>query len=138
MIVEKQSTPRYFRYILPLLKPFPNFDVPFIVPFRRQAIKHLELKKGDRVLDVGCGTGGSFPHLVDAVGGQGEVVGVEISPTVAAVARRPIQKNQWSNVKSSKGEHRVSNWMAYLMQCSCSVQTRSLRQKKLSTISSPI
>lgn len=103
MIIEKQSTPRYFRYILPLISPFPNFDFPFITPFRRRAIRHLELGKGDRVLDVGCGTGASFPHLVDAVGGQGEIVGIEISPAVAEVARRRIQINQWHNVKVVEG-----------------------------------
>jgi ubiquinone/menaquinone biosynthesis C-methylase UbiE len=104
MKVAKQSTPRYFRYVLPALSPFPNFDVPFIIPFRRQAIQHLELKKGDRVLDVGCGTGASFPHLVDAVGKQGEVVGVEMSPAVAEVASRRIERNRWANVKIIQGQ----------------------------------
>ena len=67
------------------------------------AIGHPELQKGDPVLDVGCGTGGSFPHLVDVVGEQGEVVGVEISSAVAAVARRRIQSNQWQNVRVVEG-----------------------------------
>ncbi len=100
---EKQSTPRYFRYLLPLISPFPNFDFPFIIPFRRKAIRHLELETGDRVLDVGCGTGASFPHLVDVVGEQGEVLGVEISPAVAEVARTRIQRNRWRNVKVVEG-----------------------------------
>jgi ubiquinone/menaquinone biosynthesis C-methylase UbiE len=42
---------------------------------------------GDRVLDVGCGPGGSFPYLVHAVGQSGQVIGVEISPEISINAK---------------------------------------------------
>jgi SAM-dependent methyltransferase len=58
----------------------------------------LNLKAGDRVLDVGCGPGGSFPYLVNAVGESGQVVGVEISPEISINAKRRIAKNGWRNV----------------------------------------
>lgn len=70
----------------------------FTHPLRQEAVGHLELKKGDRVLDVGCGTGMSFPYLVNAVGERGEVVGVEISPDIAVQARKRVQHHGWSNV----------------------------------------
>ncbi|MEQ1867045.1 MAG: methyltransferase domain-containing protein [Micropepsaceae bacterium] len=94
-----QSTSRYSQFLAPLVRPFPDFDVPFIAPFRRNAISRLALKPGDRVLDVGCGSGGSFRYLLDAVGPQGEVVGIELSPTIAAFAKRRIEKNGWPNAK---------------------------------------
>lgn len=97
------TTSRYSQYLIPLVRPFPDFDVPFIAPLRRRAIAHLELQKGDRVLDVGCGSGGSFRYLLDAVGTKGEVVGIELSPTVAALAKRRIQKNGWRNAKVVEG-----------------------------------
>jgi cyclopropane fatty-acyl-phospholipid synthase-like methyltransferase len=50
---------------------------------RAEAVRLLRLNSGNRVLDGGCGLGGSFPYLADAVGPSGEVVGVEISPSVA-------------------------------------------------------
>jgi len=65
---------------------------------RQKAVQLLLLKPGNRVLDVGCGPGGSFPYLVHAVGAQGEVLGLEISPEVAINARRRIVKNRWPNV----------------------------------------
>ncbi len=70
----------------------------FTYSLRKVAVGHLELKKGDRVLDAGCGTGMSFPYVVNAVGERGEVVGVEISPDSAAQARKRVEHHGWSNV----------------------------------------
>ena len=75
----KELTPPY-GHLARLLRPFPDFDPFFIKPVRQKAVELLDLKEGDRVLDVGCGPGGSFPYLVRAVGKSGQVVGVEISP----------------------------------------------------------
>jgi ubiquinone/menaquinone biosynthesis C-methylase UbiE len=87
----KDLTPPY-GYLIRLFRPFPDFDPPFIKPVRQKAVELLHLKAGDRVLDVGCGPGGSFPYLVHAVGQSGEVVGIEISPEISAGARRRIAK----------------------------------------------
>ncbi len=95
----KDLTPFYGRYLIWLTKPFPNFDFSFIKPVRQKAVESLNLKPGSRVLDVGCGPGGSFPYLVSAVGSSGEVVGVEISPEIAINARKRIAKNKWKNVE---------------------------------------
>ena len=92
-------TPPYGRYLSRLTKPFPDFDFSFIKPVRRTAVELLKLKPGDRVLDVGCGPGGSFPFLVHAVGPTGQVVGVELSPVHSELARRRIASNQWKNVE---------------------------------------
>jgi ubiquinone/menaquinone biosynthesis C-methylase UbiE len=94
----KDLTPRYGKYLIRLTRPFPNFDFSFIKPVRLKAVESLNLKPGSRVLDVGCGPGGSFPYLVHAVGSQGEVVGVEISPDISVNAKRRISKNEWKNV----------------------------------------
>ena len=92
-------TPPYGRYLFRLIRPFPDFDFSFIKPLRQKAVKLLNLKQGDRVLDVGCGPGGSFPYLVHAVGQSGQVVGVEISPEISVNARRRIARNGWRNVE---------------------------------------
>ena len=94
----KDLTPPY-GHLARLLRPFPDFDPPFIKPVRQKAVELLDLKEGDRVLDVGCGPGGSFPHLVRAVGQSGQVVGIEISPEISINARRRIEKNGWRNVE---------------------------------------
>ena len=91
-------TPRYARHLLWLARRFPNFDVSFVKPLRDRAVRSLRLAPGDRVLDAGCGIGGSFPYLANAVGPDGEVTGIEISPETVASARRRIEMNGWANV----------------------------------------
>lgn len=54
---------------------------------RRRAVPALGLRRGDRVLDVGCGTGLNVPLLADRVGGEGLVVGVDSSAEMLDVAR---------------------------------------------------
>lgn len=45
------------------------------------------LQPGNRVLDVGTGTGVLIPHLLELVGGQGRVVALDISAGMLEVAR---------------------------------------------------
>ena len=86
-----------------LLSRYPNFLASFIRPLREVAVRRLYLEPGSRVLDVGCGTGSSFPFLVQAVGPDGEVVGVEISPDLAGIARKRIEQERWNNVHVAVG-----------------------------------
>jgi len=74
---------------------------------RQKAVELLHLKQGDRVLDLGCGMGGSIPYLVRAVGPSGQVVGIEISPEVALNARSRIERNQWRNVQVIEADART-------------------------------
>jgi len=94
----RDLTPPYFRVMARLIRPFPNFDLWFIKSMRRKAVQLLELKPGNRVLDAGCGPGGSFRYLAEAVGASGRVTGIEISPEVAVNARNRISARSWTNV----------------------------------------
>jgi ubiquinone/menaquinone biosynthesis C-methylase UbiE len=94
-----ELTPPYLRHLVRWIRPFPDFDLSFIQPLRRQAVQKLALNPGDRVLDLGCGPGGSFPYLVEAVTPSGLVVGVEISPEAVINAQRRIEKHHWTNVR---------------------------------------
>ncbi len=100
-------TPPYGRLLARLIRPFPDFDPAFIKPLRQRAVDLLNLKVGDRVLDVGCGPGGSFPYLVHAVGQSGQVVGVEISPVISINARKRVEKNGWRNVEVIEADART-------------------------------
>jgi ubiquinone/menaquinone biosynthesis C-methylase UbiE len=107
-IKEKRTalTPPY-GYLACLFRPFPDIDPAFIGPVRQRAVELLNLQAGDRVLDMGCGLGGSFPYLVDAVGQSGQVVAVEISPVMSINARRRIAKNGWKNVDLIEADART-------------------------------
>ncbi|HEX8118516.1 MAG TPA: methyltransferase domain-containing protein, partial [Pyrinomonadaceae bacterium] len=47
----------------------------------------LAVVEGERVLDVGCGTGGAVRALAATVGGVGRVVGLDVSRTMVEEAR---------------------------------------------------
>ncbi|MET8759779.1 class I SAM-dependent methyltransferase [Lentzea sp. NPDC004782] len=63
----------------------------------RLAIDELALRPGEAVLDIGCGTGALLPALAQAVGAQGRVVAMDVSPRMVAVARKRARR--WPNVE---------------------------------------
>ncbi len=64
--------------------------------FRHLVLTALALRPGDRVLDLGCGTGIHLPVLRDAVGPGGQVLAVDYSPRM--VARAAARAAGWDNV----------------------------------------
>lgn len=65
---------------------------------RNQALRALAPEPGMTVVDVGCGTGASFPSLVNAVGARGRVIGVDASRGMLDKARARVRRNSWQNV----------------------------------------
>jgi SAM-dependent methyltransferase len=56
--------------------------------FGAAALAAAAPRPGERVLDVGCGTGGTSVALAQAVGATGVVLGIDVSPPLRADARR--------------------------------------------------
>ena len=75
-----------------------NRDTAVFQPFRRAVVEALPLRRGQVVLDVGCGTGLCFGLLRERVGPRGTIVGIEESPEMAAMAREHIAREGWHNV----------------------------------------
>lgn len=67
----------YERYLVP----------PLFAPWAERLIEHAAPQRGDRVLDVGCGTGIVARLAAPHVGEQGTVVGVDINDEMLKVAR---------------------------------------------------
>ena len=61
-----------------------------IEALRLATVQALQLKPGETVFDIACGTGPTLPLLAELVGPSGNVVGVELSPEMAALARHRI------------------------------------------------
>lgn len=68
-------------------------------PIRAEAIALLQLHPGDRVIDVGCGTGLSFDRLQSRVGRIGGIVGIEQCPEMIEQARAKVAQRKWANVE---------------------------------------
>ncbi|WP_408960518.1 class I SAM-dependent methyltransferase [Natrinema sp. 74] len=60
---------------------------PLFGPWAERLIKHANIREGDRVLDVGCGTGIMARRAATHVGEQGTVVGIDINEAMLTVAR---------------------------------------------------
>jgi len=67
-------------------------------PTRLAAMARLDLRPGQTVLDVGCGTGQSFALLEEAIGPEGRIIGVDLSPDMLAYARARVARHRWRNV----------------------------------------
>jgi demethylmenaquinone methyltransferase/2-methoxy-6-polyprenyl-1,4-benzoquinol methylase len=73
--------------------------------WRRAAVRAAGLSRGGAALDVACGTGKLTAALADAVGPEGRVVGVDLSPAMLDEARRAFGD-------TSGVEFRLGNAMA--------------------------
>ncbi len=69
----------------------PKLDVQ-LAPLGLLAMDALSLREGQRVLDVGCGTGATLIELARRVGEGGRVVGVDSSPPMLARASERIRE----------------------------------------------
>lgn len=66
---------------------------------RKKAIKGLNLKPGDTVVEIGCGTGLNFSLLQESIGPGGKIIGVDLTDAMLAQARKRVADKGWSNVE---------------------------------------
>ena len=67
--------------------------------WRRLAVEALALRRGETVIEIGCGTGLNFSLLERAVGSKGRIIGIDISEAMLERAKARVQNAGWSNVK---------------------------------------
>lgn len=70
--------------------------------YKRRSHRLLRPAEGDRILDAGCGTGGDVLMLVELVGADGEVVGIDNSETMVETARQ--QADEIPNTRFEVGD----------------------------------
>lgn len=67
--------------------------------YREKAVKALNLGNGDTVVEIGCGTGLNFELLQRFIGPDGKIIGVDLTDSMIAQAKKRVKENEWSNVE---------------------------------------
>jgi ubiquinone/menaquinone biosynthesis C-methylase UbiE len=82
------------------------YDLRVRLFFRRRgaALEALRPRPGDTVLDLACGTGLNFPHIIEWIGPQGRIVGVDFTRAMLRRARRKIDSHRWGCVSLVEGD----------------------------------
>lgn len=82
------------------------YDATHALPFlkRHEAHLSLEVKAGDHVLEIACGTGLNFLHLRQLIGKNGMLIGLDYTPAMLNIARRRIAGFGWTNVALLAGD----------------------------------
>lgn len=67
--------------------------------FRKRAVELLQLKPGDCVVELGCGTGVNFPLILSRIGEAGRLIGIDISAGMLVGAQKRVERAGWENVE---------------------------------------
>jgi demethylmenaquinone methyltransferase/2-methoxy-6-polyprenyl-1,4-benzoquinol methylase len=80
--------------------------------YRREGVDALRLRPGDTVVELGCGTGHNLPLLLEAVGPEGRVIGVDLTDAMLAQARMRVERAGWHNVELVHSDAAAFAWPA--------------------------
>jgi demethylmenaquinone methyltransferase/2-methoxy-6-polyprenyl-1,4-benzoquinol methylase len=73
-----------------------GWDERFYTPEMRERLPQLvslfHLKKGAKILDVGAGTGGIVPYLLEAIGPEGSIYAIDFAEEMVKIGRKKFQK----------------------------------------------
>lgn len=71
---------------------------------RKLAIQILQLKEGDTVLDLACGTGLNHKFLENAIGPNGKIIAFDYSDEMLTAAKQQAKKAGWDNIMFVQGD----------------------------------
>lgn len=91
-----QNNAKHYDFALNVLYPIIGLKIG---KYRNKAVNYLALKEGDVVIDLGCGTGLCFPLLIEKIGPNGKLIGVDISSEMLSVAEDKVKSAGWDNVE---------------------------------------
>jgi len=76
----------------------PTWDGRFYTPEMRERLLHLvslfQVQKGAKILDVGAGTGGIIPYLLEAIGPEGSIWAIDFAEEMVKIGRKKFQKER--------------------------------------------
>jgi predicted TPR repeat methyltransferase len=74
---------------------------PDVVAQRCEVLENLELREGERILDVGCGPGLLAYDMAASVGSRGRVCGIDLSEAMLAMARKRCAEQSWTEFRKA-------------------------------------
>ena len=95
---------RRVRRLYSLVAGIYDLRVGTFLRWRKPALDALQPNAGDTVLDLACGTGLNFSHIIERVGPKGRIVGTDITRPMLKRARRRADRNHWGNVTLVEGD----------------------------------
>lgn len=81
-----------------IAKLYDFFTIWIYKKVKIELIENLDLKSGDRVLVIACGTGQSFKLIEEKIGNSGEIIALDYSIGILQIAQKRISKNNWKNI----------------------------------------
>jgi len=73
-------------------KYYDIFTGPFERKYTEMALRHLDIRTGESVLEIGFGTGHALLNIAELVGQDGKVYGIDISNKMEQIAQRRLGK----------------------------------------------
>jgi ubiquinone/menaquinone biosynthesis C-methylase UbiE len=67
---------------------------------RKDLVKEVGIKAGDRVFDYGCGPGGYIPALEELVGESGKIYALDVQPLAVQMVQSMASKKHFKNVET--------------------------------------
>jgi SAM-dependent methyltransferase len=75
-----------------------------VAPFGDAALRAAAPQAGERVVDIGCGCGGTSIEIARVVGKAGAVLGVDVSKPMLEVARARATSGDWRQLSFLEGD----------------------------------
>lgn len=106
-------------FLPPEERDFAGFDEPLPIGHGQtnsqprtvaDMLRLLEVAPGDKVLDVGSGSGWTTALLAHLTGPEGSVVGVELEPTLVRFGRRNLAATDQPWARIEQAEEGVLGW----------------------------
>jgi len=78
-----------------LSKIYAFIEEKFEKEIRTKGLTLLNLREGENVLEIGFGTGSTLVEMVKAVGAEGKVYGIDLTPKMVELARNKLMRHKF-------------------------------------------